>query len=89
VRAAFGGFAAWRSGYATTSGHRVEEVTVEHHRGTTVVRHVLVATDRTDCGGTTERRFAVKWRLVPTASGWRADGLTARKVAGDDPAVAC
>jgi hypothetical protein len=89
VRAAFGGFASWRSGYVTTSGHRVEDVSVEREGGTTLVRHVLVATDRTDCGGMTERRFAVEWRLAATGGDWRADGLTARKVAGDDPAVAC
>lgn len=82
VQAAFGGFETWRRGYATTRGHRVEHVTVAPGG---VVRLVLVATDRAPCGGTTEQRFAVTWRLA----GRRATALSAVKLAGEVPAAAC
>ena len=81
VQRAFGGFAAWRRGYATTLGHRVEHV---RERGG-VVRHVLVAVDRTPCGGRVERRFLVRWRLTRD----RASALTAVKLGGPEPAEAC
>jgi hypothetical protein len=81
VQAAFGGFEVWRRGYATTLGHRVEGVEVQPGG---VVKHVLVATDRTACG-TAQQRFAVTWRL----DGGRATALHAVKLAGQDPAAAC
>jgi hypothetical protein len=81
VRVAFGGFEAWRAGYGTTLGHRVEDVRVGDGR----VEHVLVATDRTPCGGVTERRFALSWHL----DGGRAEALSATKLSGVDPAAAC
>jgi ketosteroid isomerase-like protein len=81
VRTAFGGFDAWRAGYATTLGHEIEDVTVANG----VVTHVLVATDRTPCGGETERRFAVTWRF----EGRRVAQLSATKLSGADPSAAC
>jgi hypothetical protein len=85
VRVAFGGFEAWRLGYGSTLGHRVEGVAVERSGGGATVRHDLVAVDRTPCGGTTERRFAVGWRLERG----RATSLSAVKLAGLDPADSC
>jgi hypothetical protein len=85
VRVAFGGFEAWRLGYGSTLGHRVEGVQVERNAGETTVLHDLVALDRTPCGGATERRFAVSWRLERG----RATSLSAVKVAGLDPAESC
>jgi hypothetical protein len=82
VHAAFGGFETWRDGYESTLGHRVEDVTVAPGG---VVDLVLVATDRTPCGGRTEQRFAVTWRLA----GGQAASLGAVKLAGVDPAAAC
>jgi hypothetical protein len=35
------------------------------------------------------RSFAIAWHLQRTPAGWRAVGVTARKVAGTDPAAAC
>jgi hypothetical protein len=85
VRAGFGGFVVWRRGYGSTLGHRVEDVRVERDGRSVAVRHDLVAVDRTPCGGTTERRFEVTWRLERG----RATALTARKIAGVDPAQSC
>jgi hypothetical protein len=45
----------------------------------------LSATDRTPCGGTTVRQFAVTWQLHDG----RAVALSATKLAGQDPAAAC
>jgi hypothetical protein len=86
VRARFGGLEAWRAGYGSTLGHRVEDVRVDPGG---VVRHVLVAADRTPCGGRTERRFAVSWRLERRGDNLVAAELTAVTVAGVDPAAAC
>ncbi|MGH2946194.1 MAG: hypothetical protein ACRDPC_08050 [Solirubrobacteraceae bacterium] len=82
VQAAFGGFDSWRRGYATTVGHRLEDMQVSGAS----VRLVLVATDRTPCGGTTEQRFSVRWRLTTELE---AAALTAVKLSGVDPATAC
>jgi hypothetical protein len=82
VQAAFGGFDSWRRGYATTAGHRLEDLQVSGAS----VRLVLVATDRTPCGGTTEQRFDVQWRLTAELE---AAALTAVKLSGVDPATAC
>jgi hypothetical protein len=82
VRARFGGYDAWRIGYSTTLGHHVDAV--QTHPGGTV-RVTLSATDRTPCGGTTTRQFAVTWQLHDG----RATALSATKLAGQDPAAAC
>jgi hypothetical protein len=82
VRARFGGYDAWRAGYATTLGHQVDAV--QRQPGGTV-RVTLSATDRTPCGGTTTRQFAVTWQLHDG----RATALSATKLAGHDPAAAC
>jgi hypothetical protein len=82
VRARFGGFAAWRAGYGTTLGHTVVAIETEANG---VVQVTLTATDRTPCGGTTTRQFAVIWRL----DAGRATALSATKLAGQDPVAAC
>jgi hypothetical protein len=79
-------FDAWRAGYATTVGHRVEDLRTEPDG---VVRYVLVAVDRTPCGTTTERRFEVRWRLVRTGRSFTATSLGAVKLEGLDPVAAC
>jgi hypothetical protein len=86
VQAAFGSFDTWRHGYDSTLGHRLEDVTAEPGG---VVRHVLVATDRTPCGGRTEQRFAVTWRLARAGRDRQATSLSAVKLAGVDPTAAC
>jgi hypothetical protein len=82
VRARFGGFDHWRAGYATTLDHVVDAVQTQAGG---VVRVTLTATDRTPCGGTTTRQFAVTWQL----HAGRATALSAAKLAGQDPAAAC
>jgi hypothetical protein len=81
VQAGFGGFAVWRGGYDTTLDQGVEAVEVDGDQ----IRHVLVARDRTPCGGTVEQRFAVVW----TMADGRATSLHAVRLAGQDPAAAC
>jgi proline racemase len=80
------GFEDWRAGYATTVSQRVEDLDTEPGG---VVRYVLVAVDRTPCGTTTERRFAVRWRLVRTGETTSATSLSGVKLAGLDPMAAC
>jgi hypothetical protein len=82
VQAALGGFDRWRRGYATTLSHRVEHVEVAPGGAVSLV---LVAADRTPCGGTAEQRFAVTWRLV----NGRAAELHAVRLSGKVPAAAC
>jgi hypothetical protein len=82
VQARFGGFDHWRAGYATTLDHIVDAVQTQPGG---VVRLTLTATDRTPCGGTTTRQFAVTWQL----HAGRATALSAAKLAGQDPAAAC
>jgi Na+(H+)/acetate symporter ActP len=82
VQARFGGYEAWRAGYATTLGHTVDAVETQPGG---VVRLTLTATDRTPCGGTTTRQFAVTWQL----NAGHATALSATKLAGQDPAAAC
>jgi hypothetical protein len=77
VKARFGTFAHWRAGYATTLASAPEDIKVA---GSATVRHVLVARDRTTCGGTREQRFAVTWKLVPAASDWVVATLTATAI---------
>jgi hypothetical protein len=85
VQTAFGGFEAWRRGYATTLGHGVEAVQVTPGPGGAVVQHVLVAVDRAPCGAAVERRFAVRWRLEHSV----ATELSAVKLSGREPVEAC
>jgi hypothetical protein len=78
VRTAFGGYAAWRAGYATTLSSRPSEITVTARGSDTIaLRHRLDALDRGPAG---PRRasFVVDWRLTRTESGWVATGLSAR-----------
>jgi hypothetical protein len=78
VQARFGTFADWRGGYATTLASAPEDVRVfPAADGSAIVRNVLVARDRTKCGGTLEQRFAVTWKLVPAGSGWAVASLVA------------
>jgi hypothetical protein len=81
VQARFGGFAVWRDGYETTLSQRVEGVEVDGAQ----IRYVLVARDRTPCGGSVEQRFAVVW----TMADGHASSLHAVRLAGQDPATAC
>ena len=79
VKARFGTFADWRAGYATTLASAPEGVRVSPVAdGSAIVRNVLVARDRTKCGGTLEQRFAVTWKLVPAGSGWTVASLVAK-----------
>jgi hypothetical protein len=78
VRRAFGGFAHWRAGYATTLSSRPRQLHVTPSGPATwEVRHVLVARDRTACGAPLERRFAVRWRVARTSGGWSVTALGA------------
>jgi len=78
VKARFGTFADWSAGYATTLSSAPEDVRVSRAAdGSAVVRHILLARDRSKCGGALERRFAVTWKLVPAGSGWTVAGLAA------------
>jgi hypothetical protein len=73
VQKAFGGFAHWKAGFASTLESRPEQIVAGPLAGGGFsVRHVLVARDKTACGPV-EQRFKVTWRLTPTAAG----GLTA------------
>ena len=81
VQARFGGFTVWRGGYATTLDQRVVAVEVDGAQ----INHVLVARDRTPCGGTVEQRFAVSWTMAEGL----ASSLHAVRLAGQDPAAAC
>lgn len=80
VQTAFGGFAHWKAGFATTLESRPEKVVAEAPAaGGVSVRHVLVARDQRACGAV-EQRFAVTWRLAPAAAaagGWSAVSLHA------------
>jgi hypothetical protein len=79
VRAAFGGFAAWRAGYATTVSSRPGPISVVARMpGAIRLRHPLDAVDRAPCR---RSRFVVDWSLVRTAGGWRAQSLSAVAVA--------
>jgi hypothetical protein len=78
VRSTFGGYTAWRAGYASTLSSRPSEITVVAAGPDTVtLRHRLDAVD----GGPAGRRsasFVVAWRLTRTDAGWVATSLTAR-----------
>jgi hypothetical protein len=91
VRASFGPFETWRTGYATTLSNSPRDIEVAHEGvgGKSIrIAHELVTEDRSWCGPV-QRSFAVRWRLVLTDGGWRATSLTAEKRSGRDPGDAC
>jgi hypothetical protein len=88
VRASFGPFEDWRAGYRTTLSNSPRDIEVASEGAVATIAHELVTEDRSSCGPV-ERRFAVRWKLVTTAEGWRAASLTAEKLAGQEPAEAC
>jgi hypothetical protein len=85
VQQAFGGFAAWRRGYARTVSNAPGGVTVTPAAAGATVGLTLRAGDRGACGRIAERRFAVTWRLARTPAGWRATAASARKLSGPEP----
>jgi hypothetical protein len=85
VQQAFGGFAAWREGYARTISNAPGGVTVTPAAAGATVGLTLRAGDRGACGRIAERRFAVTWRLARTPAGWRATAASARKLSGPEP----
>jgi hypothetical protein len=85
VQQAFGGFAAWRKGYARTVSNAPEGVTVTPAVTGATVGLTLRAGDRGTCGRIAERRFAVTWRLARTPAGWHATAASARKLSGPEP----
>jgi hypothetical protein len=85
VQRAFGGFSAWRKGYARTVSNAPERVTVTPAVTGATVGLTLRAGDRGACGRIAERRFAVTWRLARTSAGWRATAASARKLSGPEP----
>jgi hypothetical protein len=85
VQLAFGGFSAWRKGYARTVSNAAEGVTVTPAVTGATVGLTLRAGDRGACGRIAERRFAVTWRLARTPAGWRATAASARKLSGPEP----
>ena len=85
VQQAFGGFSAWREGYARTVSNAPEGVTVTPAVTGATVGLTLRAGDRGACGRIAERRFAVTWRLARTPAGWRATAASARKLSGPEP----
>jgi hypothetical protein len=85
VQQAFGGFAAWREGYARTISNAPGGVTVTPAAAGATVGLTLRAGDRGACGRIAERRFAVTWRLARTSAGWRATAASARKLSGPEP----
>jgi hypothetical protein len=78
VQKAFGGFAHWKAGFATTLESRPEQIVAHSLAGGGVsIVHVLVARDTSACGNV-QQRFNVTWRLAPTAGGgWSAASLHA------------
>lgn len=85
VQQAFGGFPAWREGYARTVSNAPGGVTVTPAAAGATVGLTLRAGDRGACGRIAERRFAVTWRLARTSAGWRATAASARKLSGPEP----
>ena len=91
VRASFGPFETWRTGYATTLSNSPRDIEVAHEGvgGKSIrIAHELVTEDRSACGPV-RRTFLVRWRLERTGEGWRAASLTGVKRAGPEPAEAC
>ncbi len=89
VRSAFGGFAAWRAGYARTVASMPGSVRVSPTGAGATVGLTLRAGDRGACGRTVVRRFAVTWRLARMDAGWRATAAAARLLSGAAPTAAC
>jgi hypothetical protein len=89
VQTAFGGFTGWRKGYARTVSHSAGALQVFPAGEAAVVWVTLRAGDRSACGTTVVRRFAVTWRLARMHAGWRATAASARKIGGPEPAAAC
>ena len=89
VQTAFGGFKGWREGYARTISHSARGLTVTPAGAGATVGLTLRAGDRSACGTTVVRRFAVTWRLARMDAGWRATAASARKVGGPEPAATC
>jgi hypothetical protein len=85
LQAGFGGFAAWRRGYAHTVFSTPGEVSSTPAGAGATVELTLRAGDRDACGKTVERRFAVTWRLARTEAGWVATAASARKLSGPEP----
>ena len=85
VQQGFGGFSAWRKGYARTVSSAPEGVTITPAVTGATVGLTLRAGDRGACGRIAERRFAVTWRLARTPAGWRATAASARKLSGPEP----
>lgn len=88
VQTAFGDFAHWRSGYASTLSSTPRAIEVTQEGAIATVAHELLAEDRTPCGPV-RRTFAIRWKLAATEAGWRATSLTAVKRSGPEPAEAC
>ena len=78
VRSSFGGFTAWRDGFATTVSSRPREVRVARAGRHAVVTLLLAATDRSP-GGLVRRRFAVRWELAAGPAGWVASAVSATR----------
>jgi hypothetical protein len=76
VRSSFGGFAAWRAGFATTRSSRPSGLQVARSGRGAVVTLVLVAADRSPAG-VVRRSFDVRWRLGAGRQGWVAREVTA------------
>jgi hypothetical protein len=77
VQHAFGGFAAWRGGFATTHTSRPRALRVTRSGDTAAVSLVLDAADRASCG-TMRHSFAVRWQLSWDGARWTARAVTAR-----------
>jgi hypothetical protein len=77
LHTSFGGFSHWRAGYRATLSSQPGQIRVTATAaGGLLVRHVLVATDRTRCGTRTQR-FAVRWQLAPGRASWGVVSLAA------------
>jgi hypothetical protein len=81
VRALFGGFAAWRAGFASTVSSRPAAIRVARSGRRALVTLVLLAADRSP-GGLVRRRFSVRWSLRAARRGWAADAVSAAPLAG-------
>jgi hypothetical protein len=89
LQARFGGFEAWRRGYARTVTNSTGPLQVAAAGAAATVGLTLRAGDRAACGRTVVRRFAVSWRLARTDAGWRATAAEARQLSVPARAAAC
>jgi hypothetical protein len=85
VRRAFGGFAAWKQGYAHTPAHNLGRLRIVVAGGAATVGVTLRAGNRGACDTVVARRFAVTWRLVRTEAGLRAAAAKGRRISGTEP----